>query len=158
METSADATALHDFTLLNEVGYDVVRGHEEYKVPKREPVFALPDGFLSAGWLHVLEDSEIALVLMIACGVGGLQEEQRLVMPSATRLLRYGIHRDAFSSARKTLEWFGLLDVEEYRRHEDGRAEDIDLRVHRLGLLPEGFKMPALPTVIDALEQQLERA
>lgn len=158
VETPADTTALHEFTLLNEVGHDVVRGHEEYKVPKREPVFALPDGLMSAGWLHVLEDSEIALVLMIACGIGGRQEEQRLVMPSATRLLRYGIHRDAFSSARKTLEWFGLLDVEEYRRHEDGRAEDIDLRVHRLALLPDGFKMQALPTAIDALEQQLARA
>lgn len=158
VEMPADTSALHEFTLLNEVGSDVVRGHEEYKVPKREPVFTLPDGLMSAGWLQVLEDSEIALVLMIACGIGGRQEEQRLVMPSATRLLRYGIHRDAFSSARKTLEWFGLLEVEEYRRHEDGRAEEIDLRVHRLALLPDGFKMQALPTVIDALERQLERA
>lgn len=145
------------FTLLNERGTDVVREREEYRVPKREPTFNVPDGFVSNGWLHVLEDSEIALLLMIACGVGGQREGRHLFMPSGARLLHYGIHRDAFSSARKTLEWFGLLDVEEHNRHEDGRAENGELRVHRLALLEDGFGRAAVPALIEVIEKQLAR-
>jgi hypothetical protein len=36
-----------------------------------------------------------------------------VAIPAEVRLRRYGIHRDPFSAARKTLEWFGLLDVRE---------------------------------------------
>lgn len=148
---------LKDFTLLDERGVDVVKELEEYKVPAHESVFDVPDGFISSGWLHVLEDSEIALLLMVACGAGGQREGRYLVMPSETRLLHYGIHRDAFSSARKTLEWFGLLDVEEYQRHDDGRAENGELRVHRLALNEDGFTRPAVATMTDVLESQMER-
>jgi hypothetical protein len=80
-----------------------------------------PSGrFVMNGWLHVLEDSEITLLLMVACGRGTLVATSEadispgeVAIPAEVRLRRYGIHRDPFSAARKTLEWFGLLDVRE---------------------------------------------
>jgi len=148
-----------DFVLLNELGTDVLGEAEEYRVPRRtEETFTIASGFVANGWLHVLEDSEIALLLMVACGKGSFPDSGLLVVPADIRLKNYGIHRDAYSSARKTLEWFGLLDVEEVGRHEDGRAENSELRVHRLGLVAGGFDRPAAQTVIDTLTIQISRS
>lgn len=147
-----------EFVLLNERGVEAVGEAEEYRVPKNsEETFTMPAGFVANGWLHVLEDSEIALLMMVACRRGGWPENGLLVVPADVRLRNYGIHRDAYSSARKTLEWFGLLEVEEVGRHGDGRAENAELRVHRLGLSPVGFEEPAAQTMIDALTHQIAR-
>ncbi|MCT1479367.1 hypothetical protein [Microbacterium sp. p3-SID336] len=147
-----------NFVLLNERGRDAVGEVEEYRVPRAgDATFAMPEGFIGSGWLHVLEDSEIALLLMVACRKGAHPAGDLIAMDSHTRLRHYGIHRDSFSAARKTLEWFGLLEVEEMKRHDDGRAEDTDLQVHRLGLKPGGFDAPAPQAVIDALRGQLAR-
>lgn len=147
------------FVLLNERGTDAVGEAEEYLVPRRpEATFTLPAGLISKGWLHVLEDSEIALLFMVACGKGGWVEDGLLVVPADVRLTQYGLHRDVYSSARKTLEWFGLLNVEEVGRHVDGRAENSDLRVHRLGLVTTGFDEPATSTAREVLRSQIARA
>jgi hypothetical protein len=147
-----------EFILLNERGIEAVGEAEEYRVPTNsESTFDMPAGFVTNGWLHVLEDSEIALLLMVACRRRGWIDNGLLVVPSDVRLRNYGIHRDAYSSARKTLEWFGLLRVEEMGRHGDGRAENSELRVHRLGLMPSGFEEPAAKTMISALSYQIAR-
>lgn len=144
--------------LLNESGREALGEVEEYRVPRAaDPTFTMPVGFISNGWLHVLEDSEIALLLMVACGKGGFDDAGLTVIDSQIRLRHYGIHRDSFSAARKTLEWFGLLHVEEVGRHDDGRAEEAELRVHRLGLIREGFDEPAPHVVVNALRTQLAR-
>ncbi|MER3386864.1 MAG: hypothetical protein RIC81_00790 [Microcella pacifica] len=146
------------FVLLNERGVEAIGEHEEYRVPtKAEPTFTFPAGLIANGWLHVLEDSEIAILLMVACAREGWRDGGLLVMPPEIRLQNYGIHRDIFSSARKTLVWFGLLNVEELGRHGDGRAENGDQLVHRLGLVPEGFESPAATVVMSALTAQLAR-
>jgi hypothetical protein len=146
------------FALLNERGVDVVGEAEEYRVPKKaEPTFTMPGGFVKHGWLHVLEDSEIALLLMVACAKEAWWEGGLLVVPAEIRLRNYGIHRDAYSAACKTLEWFGLLTVKPMGRHEDGRAEQGVLQVHRLGLVHDGFEVPAVKAVADTLKLQLSR-
>ncbi|WP_448711920.1 hypothetical protein [Microbacterium profundi] len=118
----------------------------------------MPGGFITHGWLHVLEDSEIALLLMVACAKEGWWDRGLLAMPPEIRLRNYGIHRDAFSAACKTLKWFGLLTVTEMGRHEDGRAEEGVLQVHRLGLVPGGFEAPAVKTVAEeTLKVELSR-
>jgi hypothetical protein len=83
------------------------------------------------GCFHVLEDAEITLLLMVACGRGTLVATSKadlvpgeVAIPAEVRLRGYGIHRDPFSAACKTLEWFGLLGVREVARHFDGRGED----------------------------------
>jgi hypothetical protein len=140
-------------TRLNEV--------ELYKVPMAgTPTINLPADFIKNSWLHVLEDSEISLLLMIAYGRGSLPDEDGYIaIPSETRLRHYGIGRDPFSHARKTLEWLGLVDVREVGRHEDGRAEGEDGPfLHRFALKPEGFAQPGLATAIATLEEQIRRS
>lgn len=146
------------FVLLSEQSIEAVGEMEEYRVPaRRDSTFAMPRGFVTNGWMHVLTDAEIALLLMVACRKGGWPENGLLVVPPDIRLRHYGIHRDAYSAARKTLEWFGLLNVEEIGRHGDGRAENAELRAHRLGLVLEGFEQPGAPAVIRALTDQIAR-
>jgi hypothetical protein len=153
-----DRDRFEKFALLNEIGRETIGEAEEYCVPRKdEPTFTVPSGFVSNGWLHLLEDSEIALLFMVACRKGGWDENGLLAIPAEVRLRHYGIHRDAYSSARKSLEWFGLLKVEEVGRHEDGRAENAELRVNRLALLRDGFGEPATSTMIGALSSQIAR-
>ena len=130
---------------------------------KSEPTFLLPEGFISRGWVHVLEDSEINVLLMAACGWGGLStEDGAIAVPSEVRLRRYGISRDSFGAAHPMLEKFGLLSVIEVGRHDDGRSvgygEDGAAHVHRLRLLPGGFEEDAFPKVSEVIEQELARA
>lgn len=154
------------FSLLDEAGWQRGGDPLPYLVPaKNEDYFTLPTGFVTQGWLNVLEDSEITLLLMVACRRGTLNAigndpdvaPNEVAIPAEIRLRHYGIHRDPFSSARKTLEWFGLLDVREIHRHEDGRAQDAEMRLHRLSLLREGFESPALETVRETIDHQLSR-
>lgn len=147
------------FVLLNECGIEAVGEAEEYRVPtQKEMAFTMPNGFITNGWIHVLEDSEIALLLMVACHRGGWLEDELVVVPPDVRLKNYGIHRDAYSSARKMLEWCGLLEVEEMGRHEDGRAENAELRTHRLRLRLIGFEETATSRLLQELTHQLARS
>lgn len=147
-------TRYENFSLIHEAGTHLGGDPRPYTVPKghKEEAFTLPAEFFSQGWVHVLADSEITVLLMVACAKGALNSVEgvhgirgtQVAIPANERLLRYGIHRDPFSRACKTLEWFGLIEVERVRRHLDGRAEDADLNLNRLKLLNEGFRQDAL--------------
>ncbi|KRE72668.1 hypothetical protein ASG77_08355 [Arthrobacter sp. Soil762] len=145
-----------NYDLLDERGSS---GEQQlYKVPGlKEPVATLPPGFILNSWVHVLEDSELALLLMVACGIGSLSGPS-VSIPAETRLLHYGIGRDPYSRARKTLELFGLLNVEEVKRHRDGKTEGGENHfLHRFALRTRGFDEDALPTVTAVLKEQLAR-
>lgn len=132
---------------------------EEYRIPPlgEKGVFAMPPGFILNNWVHVLEDTEIAVLMMAASHVGAWPVADLWAIPAEIRLRRYGIHRDAFSKARKTLEWFGLLEVEEVGRHDDGRAQEDERNLHRIGIRPDGFNADAWPTIRQAIQRQLGR-
>ena len=155
------------FTLRHEGGRQNEGDPIPYVVPtdKDLEVFSLPAGFIANGWVHVLADSEINLLLMVASGRAGLFPwgdsadliPGEVAIPAEVRLRHYGIHRDPFSVARKTLAWFGLLSVREVGRHDDGRAQDDEHKLHRLSLNVAGFDQDA-PTVLrDQIHQQLAR-
>ena len=154
------------FLLLHEAGWQLEGDARAYVVPSlaEDDVYAVPPGFVSNGWLHVLEDTEIAVLLMVACGKATLRPARtsgdlaagEVAIPADDRLRHYGIHRDPFSSARKTLEWFGLLGVREMGRHDDGRAEG-NYQLHRLSLRPEGFDADALEVTRTVVGKQLAR-
>lgn len=147
------------FALLHEAGTDAIKERAEYTIPSlHESQFMMPPGFILNNWLHVLEDSEITVLLMAACGRGAWIEDNMLAFPGAVRLRQYGIHRDPYSRARKTLEWLGLLEVREVGRHDDGRAEDDERLLHRIRLVAEAFEQPALPTTRRMIRDQLERS
>jgi hypothetical protein len=135
----------------------------DYRIPgPTEAVFGLPAAFVTRGWLHVLEDSEIALLMMVACGRGRNPGELdgSVAISGGTRLLHYGIGRDSFG-AHVMLQKLGLLSVKELGRHDDGRAvdynEDGESQLHRLKMLPAGFDSPALATLLAAVEYELDR-
>lgn len=146
-----------NYDLLDETG-GVDGEVDVYKVPgPKDSLITLPAGFVSNSWIHVLEDSEITLLLMIACGIGRLPGPL-VAIPADVRLLNYGIARDPYSRARKTLEWFGLVTVVEVDRHSDGKAEGGESHyLHRFEIREEGFEREALPTVVSTLEAQLAR-
>ena len=158
----------NNFVLLSDAGWQVPGADPlPYTVPKtNERFFTLPAGFVTNGWLNVLEDSELAVLLMAACGLYSLHQlkpgfdlkDGEVAISGDARLRRYGIHRDPFSAARKTLEWFGLLDVREVARHmEDGRGEDGEMNLHRLSLVREGFDSNGFDVVRHVMKVQLER-
>lgn len=155
-----------EFSILNEAGAQLTGDPVPYVVPlKNANCLALPAGFVTNGWLHVLEDSEITLLLMVACGRGTLAPvgdepdilPGEVAIPGSVRLSHYGIHRDPFSTAHKTLEWFGLLRVRELGRHYDGRAEEASTRLHRLSLIQEGFEQSALNVARETIDRQMAR-
>jgi len=146
------------FVLLHEAGVDAFGEHQEYATPAvSESAFVMPAGFVLNSWLHVLEDSEISVLLMAACRRRSWSDDGLWAFPGAVRLQHYGIHRDSYSAARKTLEWLGLLKIREIGRHDDGRAEDDERLLHRIGLDPAGFEHPALPTMQNMIRGQLAR-
>ena len=147
------------FVLLHEAGTDDIGERMEYTVPtKDESHFLMPPGFILNNWLHVLEDSEITVLLMAACRRGAWYEDGMWAFPGDVRLRHYGVHRDPYSRARKTLEWLGLLEVREVGRHEDGRAEDDERLLHRIRLDTAAFEQPALPTMRKMIRDQLARS
>lgn len=166
-ESAGGRGRYENFVLLDEAGSQLneagtrMNDAELYRVPSaRAATITLPAEFITNSWLHVLEDSELTLLLMIAYGRGTLPDVDGYVaIPSEVRLLHYGIGRDPFSRARKTLEWFGLVDVQEVGRHHDGKAEgDEGLFLHRFSLKRDGFVQPGLLTVTSTLEEKLGRS
>ena len=152
------------FMLLDETGDHGSAGDSvPYTVPRaKEPCFELPASFFRNGWVHVLEDSEILLLLMVACGVGSITSPPDVAVPSDVRLLRYGIGRASYTPAHTMLSKLGLLAVQEIGRRDDGRVfdygtEDGEAHVHRLRLLPAGFEKPAMATISATIAHERER-
>jgi hypothetical protein len=149
------------FLLLHEAGaLHPSSDPEVYASPTaRELTFSLPGALVTQGWIHLLADSELALIMMIACGLGSLPlSDGYVAVPGDVRLLRYGIARDRFSASHRMLQRLGLLDVVEIDRGGDGRylGEDAP-SLHRLRLVEGGFAQPALAAVSEAFERQLAR-
>lgn len=130
-----------------------------YLVPKpgQRGTFTLPAGFITNGWIHVLEDTEILLILMLACGRDRLSNEDMIAIPAHVRVHNYGVNRDAFSS-HKFLERLGLVAVNEVGRHEDGKAIEYaadGASLHRLALLTDGFNRDGAEVVAHTIRERL---
>lgn len=149
------------FQLLDETASR--QAHEEplpYTVPKKsEQTFGLPIEFITNGWVHVLEDSEIAVLMMTACRIGTI-ESGLAAIPAGIRVRHYGLGPDTFE-AHRMLQRFGLLDVFEVGRNPDGTAyafDDEGPRLHRLALVRDGFKADALNQVLKGINERLDQA
>lgn len=148
-------------TLLKEAppgpGDDVV----EYRPPKdRVPgdgYFTLPWSFIRQGWVFILRDSELLVLLMLANGLGRLSSGGddvalgEIAIPGDVRLGHYGIHRDPFALAYANLERFGLIEVRAMKRYESGRAVDGRIQLHRFKLLMDAFNRPAFDSARSGL-------
>ncbi|WP_173097772.1 hypothetical protein [Actinomadura verrucosospora] len=128
---------------------------KDYVVPEeRDEVVRLPDGLFVNGWIHVLEDTELAFLLMIAHEMQ-MRGEPSVSISSHVRLYHFGIGPHAHGK-HLLLQRFGLLHTDvDSSRDEKGRVphpnDPLLLGLHRFRLLTDGFSRPAVDVVIDAL-------
>ncbi|MEU0520359.1 hypothetical protein [Streptosporangium sp. NPDC006007] len=128
----------------------------DYVVPTMtDRYFDLPVGLFTNGWIHLLEDTELAFLMMIAHASLHIDPGGWVKIESGLRLLHYGLGRDAYE-AHKTLQAFGLLGVHiDEDRHDDGKVINYGQggqpRLHAFRLLPDGFDEPAAATIKEAI-------
>jgi hypothetical protein len=144
------------FLLLHEAGPPSGGDNQPYSVPSDDSkTLYLPRGLFDNGWIHVLEDSELAFLLMLAC-LRFQHGSAPVFATSETRLLRFGLGRDAYDSHR-LLSSFGLVKVHPgphpgRRLGKSGRYLISDPpKLHRFELLNDGFEAAAIPTARQAL-------
>jgi hypothetical protein len=103
----------------------------------------------------VLEDTELAFVIMLAC-LRSRSGNAPVFATSETRLLRFGLGRDAYDS-HHLLSSFGLVKVHPgphpgRRLGKAGRYLISDPpKLHRFELLNDGFEEPAIPSARQSL-------
>ncbi|MBB5856357.1 hypothetical protein ACFQ05_26125 [Amycolatopsis umgeniensis] len=147
------------FELLHERGQIEQGENEQYRLPRsKDTTFSLPAAFFKQGWIHVLEDSEIAFLLMIA-SLGA--EKHQVAIEAEIRLLNYGISRTTYT-ANRMLERLGLITVDEDdRRTADGKIsgfqQGMDIMLDRFQLKSDGFDSVAYGKLRDQIEYQLDR-
>lgn len=158
------ANRYEGFTLLDEAG--ARPGDAEiYKTPNgTESTFMVPAWWFTDGWINVLEDTEIAFLLMVAHAQAEVQQEYpgSVIVPSRKRLDSYGIGRDAYEEAHRVLSRVGLASVEPDRmRRVDGKvrgfSHGIQPNLHRL-TLARGLRSPGPVSGLgEYLKYQLSR-
>lgn len=121
-----------------------------YTVPAPDAkTMYLPGGLFRSGWIHVLEDSELAFLLMLAC-LRSRSDKAQVFATGEERLLQFGLGRDAYES-HLVLSRLGLVGVHAgphpgRRYGKTGRYLRSDPpKLHRFQLLNEGFDEPAMP-------------
>jgi hypothetical protein len=130
-----------------------------YRVPNAdESTFAVPLELFTRGWIYVLEDSELALLLITARNFSKYGQQQQ-PLPGGVRVMNYGLGQDSFE-AHRVLEYLGLIDVSsDYRRQSNGQVADYDTKgpadPHKLLFIPAGLEKHAVTTFLTAIQDQL---
>jgi hypothetical protein len=120
-------------------------GQGGFTLPYRVPVlgeagtYALPAELITQGWIHLLTDAELLMLMMVA-DQHVVQGRERVQIPADIRRHCYSIGYDCYES-NLVLERLGLLEVIEQARHADGKIVEFSGRTqpHTLALLPAGF-------------------
>ena len=150
------------FLLMRESGAPYEGGNNvPYIIPPEqgETLMSLPAGLFLNGWIHVLEDSELAFLLMLTC-LRARFGNKPLFAAGEIRLLQFGLGRDTYQAYRM-LSRVGLIDVEEDpNRHLEGGnvrgfRRESSPKLHRFQLINDGFDQPAVPTMQKAIERRL---
>jgi hypothetical protein len=151
------------FLLMNEGGSRPHGPNTPYTVPVVPPeqAFPIPVTLFTNGWVHILEDSELAFILMMAAfhhAMGG----QAFAIDADTRLLRFGMKHDGYE-AHMMLSRLGLVTVTpDDRRRPDGTVEDFRSEGtglhHVLRFTPAGFDRDAFSTLSAEIDRQIGSA
>jgi hypothetical protein len=147
------------FLLMHEGGAPAGGGDNQlYTVPGTESrTMYLPGGLFLNGWIHVLEDSELAFLLMLAC-LRSRFDKTPVFATSEVRLLQFGLGRDAYESHR-ILSHLGIVRVHPgphpgRRLGKAGRYLKSDPpKLHRFEIINDGFDEPAIPVTRQVLER-----
>ena len=142
--------------------------HEEGRRPHGPPVrygvpvvppeqaFPLPVTLFTQGWIHVLEDSEIAFILMMAAlhhAAGG----QSFMITADERLRRFGMKHDGYE-AHMMLSRLASSRHPRWPPPPDGTVEEFNQEgkalPHVLRFIPAGFDRDALATLGAELDRR----
>lgn len=158
-DASRKTSRYEEFRLMYE---DVLFGrpNDPYRVPADdEPYFEVPVELLTHGWVHVLEDSELALLLIAIYKRHQLGDEP-YKLEAGTRALLFGLGRDSFD-AHLMLQRLDLIDVDaDPHRYDDGKVNGYQNRgaqPHALMFLPDSLNRDGGATVEEQLGYQLGR-
>jgi hypothetical protein len=148
------------FVLMHEGGRRPHGPNMPYHVPVVPPeqAFPVPVTLFTNGWVHILEDSELAFILMMAAAhhaTGG----QAFTITAENRLLRFGMKHDGYE-AHMMLSRLGLVTVTpDDRRRPDGTVEEFNsgrsALPHVLSFTPAGFDRDAFTTLSAEIDRQL---
>jgi hypothetical protein len=148
------------FVLMHEGGRRPHGPNMPYHVPVVPPeqAFPVPVTLFTNGWIHILEDSELAFILMMAAAhhaTGG----QAFTITAENRLLRFGMTHDGYE-AHLMLSRLGLVTVTpDDGRRPDGTVEDFKSEgsalPHVLSFIPAGFDRDAFTTLSEEIDRQL---
>jgi|JI10StandDraft_1071094.scaffolds.fasta_scaffold04235_12 hypothetical protein len=133
-----------------------------YRVPEHDnEFFTVPAWLFTNGWIHVLEDSELVL-LLIAARMRNEHGDVPQPLPSGPRKLHYGLSRDSFEAGHRVLDYLGILDViSDYQRNSDGKVDgfgDRGAQPHLLRFHPEALDRPAFPAITDTITEQIAKS
>lgn len=115
-------------------------------VPAEERTPSLPAGLFHNGWIHLLEDTEINFLLMLAW-LHFRFGAQPVFVASDIRLRQFGLGKDAYE-AHRMLNRFGLVDVEEDPNRDfdgylvTGYNEGTMPKLHRFVLARASMRRP----------------
>ena len=148
------------FLLLRE---DAIPGRtgDLYRVPAdTEDYFTVPTTLFTHGWIYVLEDSELAL-LLIGARLRHKHGDIGQRIQAGTRVLHYGLGRDSFA-AHKMLDNLKIMEVlpDEARWLDGTRSEDYSkhgAKPHSLRFLPDGLQNDGASTLLTEIDYQLGR-
>lgn len=147
------------FELLDEGGQREQGPNDRYLLPKSDEkgLFYIPVALFTQGWVHCLEDTELALLLLLSAD--GARET--FVKIEGDDRLRYcGLGRDAYE-AHIMLNRLGLITVQpDPKRYADGKVENYNEEgayLHAFRLSLEGFDRPAYSAVSSAISAALEQ-
>jgi hypothetical protein len=147
-----------NFDLLNEGGERDHGPNTPYTIPKSDKEsFTVPLSIFTEGWIHVLEDSELAFILMIASL--RFDSLETVAVPGDIRIREFGLGRDSYE-AHVMLNRLELLEVWTDRsRFPDGKVSGYSgpgsALAHRFKLLRYRFDNPALETALSILDHTL---
>lgn len=148
------------FRLMHEGGRRPQGQNVPYEIPLRKEAFPVPVALFTRGWIHVLEDTELVFLLMLAA----LHHEnggQQISVAGTTRLDRYGIGRNAYM-AHVMLSRLGLVTVTpDPSRHLDGKVEGYNegeqALLHVFEFHPGEFNHDAMTKLRKQIDYQLSR-
>jgi hypothetical protein len=152
------------FLLMHEGGAPISgESNQPYTVPAAGArTMSLPSSLFLNGWIHVLEDTELAFVLMLSC-LHSRFDKGPVFATSEVRLLQFGLGRDAYESHR-ILSEAGIVRVHAgthpgRRLGKAGRFLKSDPpKLHRFELLHDGFEEPAIPAMRQVMERLRRQA
>ncbi|MFD8098600.1 hypothetical protein ACFV24_03615 [Nocardia fluminea] len=143
------------FLLLDEGGPPPGYAGEKYLVPKAPTGFTIPYALVESGWLFVLSEAALVMLLFAAQHYDP-NSEDGIMMSEQDRIRYHGISTSTYGRAQ-LLDDLGLLEVTMDPTRavlDDGTPRDKrHSRPNRIRLLPERLDDDALEVVLDYLEK-----